>query len=185
MTQSEKKLGKLISIITGFPFVSSKFIEKNNVNPIIRIRDLNESKITLFTEEKYEDKYRVKKGDILIGMDGDFIVTRWNNREVGLNQRIMKVDDLDINNLFLYYVLHSKVQHINKITPSTTVQHLSSKDINSIKINVPVNLEQQKIADFLYEFDNAIEYAKEELEVWKNIKKGLLQQMFDSIEISM
>lgn len=38
--------------------------------------------------------------------------------------------------------------------------------------------EQQKIADFLSAYDEAISYAKQELDKWKELKKGLLQQMF-------
>ena len=38
--------------------------------------------------------------------------------------------------------------------------------------------EQQKIADFLSAYDEAIRYAKQELDKWKELKKGLLQQMF-------
>ena len=38
--------------------------------------------------------------------------------------------------------------------------------------------EQQLIADFLSDFDEAIAAAKKELELWKELKKGLLQQMF-------
>lgn len=46
-------------------------------------------------------------------------------------------------------------------------------------IVVPVDLEeQQKIADFLSAYDEAISYAKQELDKWKELKKGLLQQMF-------
>ena len=46
-------------------------------------------------------------------------------------------------------------------------------------IIVPVDLEeQQKIAVFLSAYDEAISYAKQELDKWKELKKGLLQQMF-------
>lgn len=38
--------------------------------------------------------------------------------------------------------------------------------------------EQQKIADFLSAFNEAITYARQELDKWKDLKKGLLQQMF-------
>ena len=44
---------------------------------------------------------------------------------------------------------------------------------------LPCLEEQQKIADFLSDFDTAIGKAKEELECWKEIKKGLLQQLFE------
>jgi type I restriction enzyme S subunit len=43
---------------------------------------------------------------------------------------------------------------------------------------LPCLEEQQKIAEFLPAYDEAISYAKQELDKWKELKKGLLQQMF-------
>ncbi len=44
---------------------------------------------------------------------------------------------------------------------------------------LPSDLEEQRlIADFLSSFGEAIAAAKKELELWKQMKKGLLQQMF-------
>ncbi len=45
-------------------------------------------------------------------------------------------------------------------------------------IELPCLEEQRLIADFLSDFDEAIAAAKKELELWKELKKGLLQQMF-------
>lgn len=47
-----------------------------------------------------------------------------------------------------------------------------------IIMKMPCIEEQQKIADILSAYDEAICYAKQELEHWKQLKKGLLQQMF-------
>ena len=47
-----------------------------------------------------------------------------------------------------------------------------------ILVPVPCLEEQQKIADFLATYDEAISCAKQELDKWKELKKGLLQQMF-------
>lgn len=173
-------LKNYIEIITGYPFDSEKFIEENNNNPIIRIRDLQDNKISLFTTENYDLKYKVYKGDILIGMDGDFYITMWKGIEVGLNQRIMKIRPKKglIKNNFLYYLLIPLIKHINDITPFTTVKHLSSKDILNLKVKLPCLKEQQKIADFLSSFDEKIYTEKEVLEHLKQLKKGLLQQMF-------
>lgn len=45
--------------------------------------------------------------------------------------------------------------------------------------SMPSDIEEQRlIADFLSDFDEAIAAAKKELELWKELKKGLLQQMF-------
>jgi len=50
------------------------------------------------------------------------------------------------------------------------------------KIHLPCLEEQQKIVSFLSSFDDAITAAKEELKCWKDIKKGLLQQLFEQEE---
>lgn len=55
---------------------------------------------------------------------------------------------------------------------------VSPEDLLSIGVSVPCLEEQQKIADFLSAYDEAISYAKQELDKWKELKKGLLQQMF-------
>ena len=56
------------------------------------------------------------------------------------------------------------------------------KLMNNIMAEIPIVFpcleEQQKIADFLSAYDEAISYAKQEFDKWKELKKGLLQQMF-------
>lgn len=47
-----------------------------------------------------------------------------------------------------------------------------------ILLPVPCLEEQQKIAAFLSAYDEVISFAKQELDKWKELKKGLLQQMF-------
>ena len=176
------KLKKLIKITTGYPFDSKLFTEEDNGNPIIRIRNISDCSISLFTTEEYDDKYLIKKNDIIIGMDGDFLIRKWKNINVGLNQRIMKIESKNSNlllNSFLYYAVQLPIYNINGLTPSTTVKHLSNKDVENIVIELPCLEEQQKIAEFLSSFDETIDATKEELETWKNIKKGLLQQMFE------
>lgn len=71
------------------------------------------------------------------------------------------------------------VNYTNILIESTGVPQLTSIQLGKIKVNYPTDIEeQQKIADFLSAYDEAISYAKQELEHWKKLKKGLLQQMF-------
>ena len=51
-------------------------------------------------------------------------------------------------------------------------------ELKRIKVYKPTSEEQQKIADCLSSIDEVITIKKQKLETWKNIKKGLLQQMF-------
>ena len=102
-------------------------------------------------------------------------------REKGsCNQQINAITPSENNNVdFIYYLICAINNKMLSLAGQTATPILNKSVFGKIKIKVPYLEEQQKIADFLSELDNAIEYAKEELEVWKNIKKGLLQQMFE------
>ena len=85
------------------------------------------------------------------------------------------------NLIFLIYLLNNSpsiVKEIGYTAIGTGQKVLSISDFKSIKILIPDIEEQQKIADFLSAYDEAISYAKQELDKWKELKKGLLQQMF-------
>ena len=65
-----------------------------------------------------------------------------------------------------------------KYTTGSTFESLNSTTIFNAEILLPELEEQQLIADFLSEYDTAIQASKEELAKWQELKKGLLQQMF-------
>lgn len=54
----------------------------------------------------------------------------------------------------------------------------NASDISGFVVNIPSLPEQRKIADCLASLDDVIAKAKDELDAWKELKKGLLQQMF-------
>lgn len=61
---------------------------------------------------------------------------------------------------------------------STMMNDLVAKDFLKQKILVPSLPEQHKIAAFLSDFDAAIIASKRELELYKRLKRGLMQRMF-------
>ena len=65
----------VLKILSGFPFDSQKFeFEDNGVYmPLIRIRDINGSSTEVYYSGSYPIESVVKTGEVLIGMDGDFI----------------------------------------------------------------------------------------------------------------
>ena len=67
---------------------------------------------------------------------------------------------------------------LSKYAQVGALPSFNAGDIESITIPLPHIEEQQKIADFLSAYDEAICFARQELEKWKELKKGLLQQMF-------
>ncbi len=81
----------LLNILPGFPADSNLFVTEEDGFPLIRIRDINSDN----TEVKYSGvvpkDYIIRKGDILVGMDGDFNIAKWQGPNALLNQRVCKV----------------------------------------------------------------------------------------------
>lgn len=85
----------------------------------------------------------------------------------------------DLHKFSIYYAYYY-LAHIKKVFPPNTqaMPAVNKSDVENANILVPSPEEQQKIADFLSSFDEAISLARQELEKWKLLKKGLMQQMF-------
>lgn len=80
-------------------------------------------------------------------------------------------------------IMVTRVDFINyalKYQEGTVYERMavSPEDLLSIEVQIPCLEEQKKIADCLLTYNEAIQIKKDKLEVWKEIKRGLLQQMF-------
>ena len=85
-----------------------------------------------------------------------------------------------VNHEFLYYCISTKSfqNEMLRLSSGSTFKEISSTALKSINVCVPCFEEQRKIAEFLSAFDEKIEAVKRQLEALREIKKGLLQQMF-------
>lgn len=151
MNYTIKSIGDVTDILSGYAFDSSHF-DKGNGIKLIRIRDVVRGYSQTEYNGEYEEKYVIKRGDILIGMDGEFNVARWQSNDALLNQRVCKISIsnqqlLDEN--YLYHFLPAQLKKIEDATPFVTVKHLSVKTINQIQIPLPPLAEQQRIAAIL------------------------------------
>ncbi|MDE6501730.1 MAG: restriction endonuclease subunit S [Ruminococcus sp.] len=83
-------------------------------------------------------------------------------------------------NAYIYQLLYEDRfnAEVNIRCTGSNYPAINSESFSDIEIMSPCLEEQQKIADFLSAYDEAITYAKQELDKWKELKKGLLQQMF-------
>lgn len=145
------KLDSCVNILSGFAFKSNCFNSNQEGMPLIRIRNVVESKIETYYSGEYDDQYLIKKGDLLVGMDGDFNRQKWNNEPALLNQRVCKITPISekINASYLYHLLPKELDRIHAITPCVTVKHLSVQKIKDIELILPSLPEQQRIADIL------------------------------------
>lgn len=145
----QKALPEVCHIQYGYPFDSKRFSDKEGF-PLIRIRDVVRGHTETFTTESCNDEYIVKKGDILIGMDGMFNVAKWKGNTAYLNQRVCKIEpNSSIVADYLFYYLPCALKKIENKTAFVTVKHLKAKQLNSILIPCPPVKEQKRIAQIL------------------------------------
>jgi type I restriction enzyme S subunit len=83
-----------------------------------------------------------------------------------------------VDNEFIYYCQPIIQKYGLKHAAGSTFLEISGTNMGKCPLKIPCLEEQRLIADSLSDFDEAIVTAKKELELWKRLKKGLLQQMF-------
>ncbi|EFF2332950.1 restriction endonuclease [Escherichia coli] len=172
-------LGKHIDILSGCAFPSSGF-NRNNGVPLIRIRDILSGKTETYYEGCYDLKYLIKKGDLLVGMDGDFNREYWKGTDALLNQRVCKItpnpETLDKN--FLYHFLQKELDKIHATTDVVTVKHLSVKKIQDIKIRLPSLKEQKRIATILDKADAIRQKREQAIKLADDFLRAKFLEMF-------
>ena len=161
-----KKLVSVANVLYGYPFESSLFSEDSNYMPLIRIRDVKPAKASTYYSGEIREEYRIKKGDILVGMDGEFNLGRWDDRDGLLNQRVLKISGKNGCSIdgYLFHYMGPVFKKIEKETAGGSVKHLSAKVINNILIPIPSLSEQQRIVSILDTFTSSISNLKQQIE---------------------
>ena len=177
------RLGDVCELTNGYAFDSVYFNTDGKGMPIIRIRDVVRGFTETYTVESCREEYVIKKGDLLIGMDGEFNIAPWNSDDALLNQRVCKIESSSAKliNPYLYYYLPKALKLIEEATSFVTVKHLSSKKINDISIPLPPLPVQQQIADVLDRASALIEKRKAQIEMLDLLVKSRFIEMFGDL----
>ncbi|MEL1134730.1 restriction endonuclease subunit S [Desulfitobacterium sp. THU1] len=174
------RLGDVCELTNGYAFESAYFSNNGKGMPIIRIRDVVRGFTETYTTEPYKEEYVIKKGDLLIGMDGEFNIAPWNSDDALLNQRVCKIESSSrkVLNSYLLYYLPKALKAIEEATSFVTVKHLSSKKINEIEVPLPPLEVQRHIVDVLHHTGILIEKRKAQIEKFDLLIKSQFIEMF-------
>lgn len=124
----------VLSVVNGSPFSSDFFNAEQRGYPLVRIRDLSQCSPNIYTDEIINKMEYVSLGDILIGMDGEFIPHIWYGNTGVLNQRVCKVvpSKSCVHPLFLYLTLKPILAEVQRTQGGTTVIHIGKKDFDKM-----------------------------------------------------
>ena len=136
---STGRIYKYVNVIYGAPYKSTLFNENKEGYPLIRIRDLKTFSPQFYTTEVLPQTEYIKSGDVVAGMDAEFIPCLWQGETGVLNQRCCKFvgKDKDINNLFVLNLVKPELEYVQRYKTGTTVSHLGKADIDRFIVILP------------------------------------------------
>jgi type I restriction enzyme S subunit len=176
-------LDKLCFAQAGFAFSAGSFNLDGKGLPLIRIRDIDRGFSETFYNGEYRPEFLVQKGDWLIGMDGNFNVRQWKGESALLNQRVTRLIFFDdrINQKFISLALEEHLHSLMGTKSYTTVDHLSTKQIESAPIPLPCIEEQNQIIFHLDELVNQIAKIDEYQESMRSLSLAARKSAVDAI----
>lgn len=128
-----------VKVVYGAPYKSAKFNDNGEGLPLIRIRDLKDCNPQFYTPEILPQTEYVNKGDIVAGMDAEFVPHIWKGKMGLLNQRVCKLipQQTSISNLFVLYLMKPELEFVQSYKTGTTVSHLGKADIDKFVVVLP------------------------------------------------
>lgn len=177
------QLSEVAKLDYGFAFDSKQFNTDGRGLPLVRIRDVVRGRSDTYYSGEYADRYLVKDGDYLIGMDGQFNLARWRGGQALLNQRVCRIGDLDasLDRAYLARFMPLALKAIEDATPFVTVKHLSAKALNAIDVPLPSLPEQRRIAAILDHADALRAKRRQVLTHLDALARSIFHDMFGDV----
>lgn len=187
----QRKLGDIYDSIgnafvgTSTPYYVEQghfYLESNNVKD----GQINHNSEVFINDEFYEkqkDKW-LHTGDMVMVQSGHVghaaVIPEELNNTAAHALIMFRNPKEEIEPYFLNYEYQTDKakKKIENITKGNTVKHILSSDMQEFVVDTPKYEEQKMIADYFRNIDRLIALQQKELDGYKELKKGLLQQMF-------
>jgi type I restriction enzyme S subunit len=164
-------------------------MDDNGSEPCIHYGELftkyNEVISDIYSKTNKSEGFKSEVGDILmpssdVTPDGlaKASAIMLDNVVLGGDMNILRPKK-SYNSIFLSYLLNHSKREIIKLVSGTTVKHIYPSQIITCQLPIVNNKsEQQKIASCLSSLDDLIEAHNKKLDLLKDHKKGLMQNLF-------
>jgi type I restriction enzyme S subunit len=181
-------LSDMCDVYRGGTF-SKADMDENGSYPCIHYGELftkyNEVITNIYSKTNKSEGFKSEVGDVLmpssdVTPDGlaKASAIMLDNVVLGGDMNILR-SKKNFNSIFISYLLNHSKKEIIKLVSGTTVKHIYPSQIITSQLPIVNNKpEQQKIASCLSSLDDLIAAHSQKLELLKEHKKGLMQNLF-------
>lgn len=154
--------------------------------PIIRIQNLTGTNEAFnYFEGAVDDRFLVRRNDILISWSASLGVYRWQGPDAVLNQHIFKVrmkNGVDPN--YFYHAATSALQEMTARVHGSTMQHITKDRFDTLEITLPNMNEQQRIGRQLNQADRLRSTRRYALEMCEELPPAMYAEFFGDIRVN-
>ena len=179
-------LGELGRYLNGRGFKKDEW--RPSGRPIIRIQNLTgSSEVFNYYPGEVEDRYVVRRGDLLVSWAATLGAYFWHGPEAVLNQHIFKVES-NIDAKFHKYLLDHKLEELMRHTHGSGMVHITRGRFDSLPVDVPNFDEQRRIVDLLEDHLSRLDAADADLQaahvkqdaLWLSSLSAVRRNLMDS-----
>ena len=144
-------LGDLAEFTNGKAFKKGEWLETGK--PIIRIQNLNNKNAPFnYADDSHEERFLVRKGDLLVSWSASLGVYFWHGDDAWLNQHIFRVHSLlGCDKGFLKYAIEISIDDFYAKAHGMGMVHITKGNFESHLVPLPPLGEQTRIATKLDE----------------------------------
>lgn len=180
------QLGKVCDVIGGGTPDTKEDSYWNGDIPWISSSDICEGNISKINYKRYITQDAIKNSATkLCEAPSIHIVSRvgvgkiaFSTINICTSQDFTNLCNIKSSYVFLSYLLSIIMKQKTQETQGTSIKGITSAEIKNFSIQLPTIKEQEKIADCLGSLDDLISAVADKIEVLKEHKKGLMQQLF-------
>ncbi len=172
-------LGDAATFVNGYAFKPSDWSKTGR--EIIRIQNLTKGAAQInYFEGELKEKYKVRKGDLLISWSATLGVYEWSKDDSWLNQHLFKVvfDKKEFDKLFFKYLISSSLKKMEEQVHGATMKHITKKKFDAFQIPLPPIPTQKKIAAILDTADQLRQLDQQLIKKYEELSQSLFLEMF-------
>tara|TARA_R110002073_G_scaffold152651_2_gene307226 strand:+ start:142860 stop:144473 length:1614 start_codon:yes stop_codon:yes gene_type:complete len=176
-------LGEVADYLNGRGFKKTEWEDVGD--PIIRIQNLNDHEAPFnYTSTSFEDRYRVRDGDLLFAWAASLGAYFWHRGDAWLNQHIFKVQPKSfIDKSFLYYTFLRLIDSFYAESHGSGMVHITKGRFEAIEIGIPSHVEQvaivEKLESLFSELDQGVELLTTIQQQLKRYRQAVLKAAFE------